>query len=116
MNYDAVVAEILKNELQEAVPVYHDTAPETYDKYPFVVYTTLSVMPSHADNRAYGYVHTVRITIVNRNGSAKALERRIIDAMERAGYVWSVLRPTVESREYGEKYTAIEFQDLYLMD
>lgn len=108
VDYDVVVARAVKS---LGVPVYHNTAPETGENYPFIVYRTLSVSPDmHADDKFISYQHSVRVTIVsNNNEPVKALETAVIEAMVAADYMWQTTNPSVESREYGETYTAIDF-------
>lgn len=117
INYDAVVSNILLSEFPQTgeTKIYHDRAPETGDvAYPFIVYKTLSLSPVfHADNRNWSYQHTVRITVVGKNGSTKSVNDRILESMETAGYIWQNTYPTVEDREYGETYTAMDFVSVY---
>ena len=116
VNYDKAVADVLQAiDFGKTIPIYHNTAPEVGDAaYPFIVYRTLSVSPAdHADNEMWTYQHNVRITIVSKNGSVKDIENLIIEAFKDADYGWQNTSPTVESKEFGELYTAIDFIKLY---
>ena len=117
INYDAAVSRVLLAEFPQEgdIKIYHDKAPEVGDAaYPYIVYRTLSLSPVfHADNRMWGYQHAVRITVVSKNESAKDVENRVLTAMETSGYVWQGLNPAVDDKEYGEKYTALDFIQSY---
>lgn len=114
INYDETVAQILSAEFQD-VDIYHDKAPEVGDaSYPYLVYKTLSISPNfYADDRNLAYQHTVRVTVVGKNGNTKDIDNRVLEAMEAAGYIWQNTSPTVEDVQYGETYTAIDFVNGY---
>ena len=111
VNYDKAVADVLTAEFGDSIEIYHDMAPETGDAvYPFIVYKTLGVSPvEFADDKMILYQHDVRVKIVNKNASTKSIENRIMKCMEGADYNWQGTHPTVEDREYGEKYVPMDF-------
>lgn len=116
VNYDEAVADILQGEFPTgSVEIFHDRAPEVGDaSYPFLVYRTLSVSPAmHADNKMWSYTHTVRVTVVGKNESTKDIENRVYESMTAGGYSWQNTSDVVEDKQFGEKYTALDFQCVY---